>query len=492
VYRGIPFAAPPVGNLRWRAPQPLKPWSGTLQADTFGNSCIQGQPAKDGSIRAGISEDCLYLNVWTPAKPGEQLPVMVWIYGGGFGAGATSTPLYSGEQLAKKGVVVVSVAYRVGVMGFMAHPELSAENKSGPSKTYSSGNYGLLDQIAGLQWVQHNIAAFGGNPHKVTIFGESAGGIAVSMLAASPLAKNLFHGAISESGGSFGPTRFPSAPGENIPALSDAEKGGLQLGEKLGGAAIANMRSATVAAILAQARGIQGIGWPVLDGWVIPDDQCILYAAKKYNNTPILVGINSDEGASFVRNITAEQFKTETQKRFGPFAEKLMKAYPADAEGSIKQAARDLMREAVFGWHTWVWAKLQAQTGGAPAYVYYFDHRPPYPADSRYDDVKGVPHGAEIVYVFQHLDQQKLPWTDIDRAISETVAAYWTNFAKTGNPNGAGLPNWPAFSPDKQMRMVFKDRPQAMAYDNVDQLQVFDEYFAWRRTAEGKRFVAGK
>lgn len=490
VYRGIPFAAPPVDKLRWQGPQPVIPWGGILNADNFGDACTQGRPDSEGQFRDGVSEDCLYLNVWTPAKTvKDNLPVMVWIYGGGFAGGATSVPLYSGERLAQKGVVVVSVAYRVGVMGFMAHPELSAENQQGPAAVYASGNYGLLDMIAGLQWVRDNIAAFGGNPNKVTIFGESAGGIAVSMLAASPLATGLFHGAISESGGSFGPTRTPSFPGENIPALADAESGGLALAKKVGAPTLADMRALNAAQIVNGTQGVQGMGWPILDGWVITDDQYLLYMGKKYNNVPVIAGINSDEGASFSRTTELEQFKSDLKQRFGPFAEKFLQAYPADAGGSIKQSARDLMREAAFGWHTWVWATLQSKTGGAPVYVYYFDQRPPYPAGSRYDDIAGVPHAAELPYVFQHLDQIERDWTDADRAISDAVATYWTNFAKTGNPNGAGLPNWPAFSTENQMRMVFKQHPQAKPYDNLKQLQTFDEYFSWRRTGEGKKFV---
>jgi len=497
VYRGIPFAAPPVGELRWKAPQPPAKWEGVLHADKFGDMCIQTGPpgannATSAGPRKGVSEDCLYLNVWTPAKSErDRLPVMVWIYGGGFGAGATSTPLYSGEQLANKGVVVVSVAYRVNVFGFLAHPELSAENPQGMFRR-ASGNYGLLDQIAGLQWVQRNIAAFGGNPKRVTIFGESAGGMAVSMLTASPLAKGLFQGAISESGGSLGPTRTPSEPGENVPALEDAERGGVQLGKKLNADTIAKLRALDVDTISANARGIQGVGWPVLDGWVIAGDQYELYAAKKYNNTPILVGINSDEGASFNRNLAPEKSAAELQRRFGPFADRLLKAYGGDSTANVKQAVRDIMREATFGWHTWVWALLQTQTGGAKAYVYYFDQRPPYPENSRFSDVLRVPHGAEMPYVFKHLDQEQLAWTPADRAISEAMATYWTNFAKTGDPNGNGLPQWPAFTGTNQQRMVFKNMPHAAAYDNQDQLKLMDEYFAWRRTAEGKKFAAAK
>jgi len=490
VYRGIPFAAPPLGDFRWQAPQSVRPWAGVKAADNFADACVQGRPTEDGKFRDGVSEDCLYLNVWTPAKSEkERLPVMVWIYGGGFSGGATST--YPGLQFAKKGVVYVSVAYRLGVMGFMAHPELSGENANGPSGVYASGNYGLLDQIAGLQWVKDNIAAFGGNPDSVTIFGESAGGISVSILAASPLAKGLFHGAISESGGSFGPTRTPSQPGENIPALADAERGGKQLGEKLNAPTIKKLRTLDAAKVVTAARGIIGIGWPVLDRWVIPDDQVIMYANNKYNDTPIMVGINSDEGASFSRTTNDDQLKAMIQRRFGPFAEKLLKIYPPDANGSLKQAGRDLMREAAFGWHTWKWAMLQSEQGGSPAYVYYFDQRPPYPSDSkRYADIKGAPHGAELIYVFQGLNRNTgITYTDTDRAISKAIADYWVNFAKTGNPNGEGLPHWPAFTQDKPMRMVFKKVPKAMPYDNLEQLKAFDEYFDWRRTPEGKKFV---
>ncbi|MBK5272893.1 MAG: carboxylesterase family protein, partial [Bacteroidia bacterium] len=282
VYKGIPFAAPPVGDLRWKTPQPAAKWDGVKQTTAFAPGPIQG-----GNPPSGKSEDCLYLNIWSPAKSAkDKIPVLVWIYGGGFGAGATSEPNYSGENLAKKGVVLVSIAYRVGILGFMAHPELSAENPH-----HASGNYGLLDMIAGLQWIKKNIAAFGGNPNKVTIFGESAGGIAVSMLCASPLAKGLFEGAISESGGSFGPPRPTTFPGENLKRLADAEAGGVDYAKTAGVSSIAALRKIEADKLPA------GRGWPIIDGYVIPDDQYKLYEAKKFNDIPILVGYNSDEGA---------------------------------------------------------------------------------------------------------------------------------------------------------------------------------------------------
>ena len=286
VYRGIPFAAPPVGELRWRGPQPPAKWEGVRQAVKFAPRPIQG--ARSG---ADMSEDCLYLNVWTPAQAAtDRIPVMVWIYGGGFAGGATS--YYTGEKLAKRGVVFVSIAYRVGELGFLAHPQLSAEDPN-----HVSGNYGLLDMIAGLQWVRKNIGVFGGDPDRVTIFGESAGGIAVSMLCASPLAKGLFHGAISQSGGSFGPPRATTYPGENMKRLADAERAGEAYGRSAGVGSIAELRKVAPDK-LPGGRGL-GASWPIIDGWVIPDDQYKLYEAGKFNDTPILVGYNSDEGASF-------------------------------------------------------------------------------------------------------------------------------------------------------------------------------------------------
>jgi len=368
VFRGIPFAAPPVGALRWHEPEPAQPWPGVRKADKFGPACPQGRVEADGKLGANISEDCLYLNVWTPAKSGEKLPVLVWIYGGGFAAGRTSDPVFDGAALASKGVVYVSVAYRVGVMGFFAHPELSAENRK-LHGVAASGNYGLLDMVESLKWIKQNIAAFGGDPHKVTIWGESAGAMAVSMLTVSPQAKGLFHGAISDSGGSFGAVRTPTAPGENLPPLAIAEQGGLTLAGKLGAGSLAALRAKSAGEVMAQTRGVAGVGWPVLDKWVIPDDQYVLYKKGKYNDTPILVGINSDEGASFSRTSDPAQYQAETHVRFGPKADLILKAYPPDANGSIKQAARDVMREASFGWHTWVWAKLQNERGGSPLCV---------------------------------------------------------------------------------------------------------------------------
>jgi para-nitrobenzyl esterase len=434
-----------------------------------------------GNPPSGKSEDCLYLNVWTPVKPGdEKIPVLVWIYGGGFSFGSTSEPVYTGEALARKGVVLVSIAYRVGPVGFLAHPELSAENPN-----HVSGNYGLLDMIAGLKWVQENISSFGGDPGKVTIFGESAGGIAVSMLCASPLAKGLFHGAISQSGGSFGPPRPTTYPGENLKTLSQAEEDGKEYATKAGASSLAGLRQLH-ADSLPSGWGI-GSAWPIIDGYVIPDDQYKLYESGRYNDVPILVGYNSDEGLSFTRTKDPKEFIAGVNERYGKFAEDLLKAYPV-GDTTVPKTARDLSRDAAFGWHTWSWARLQSTTGKAKVYYYYFDQHPDYPEDSPRHD-HGSPHGQDVAYVFEHLDPSDPDVSEADRQISSAMATYWTNFAKYGHPDGGDVPEWPAFSDANPVVMHFSKTPHLGAVPSPESLQVLDAYFRWRRTPEGEQWA---
>jgi para-nitrobenzyl esterase len=468
VYKGIPFAAPPVGELRWRAPQPVVKWEGVKQTAKFAPGPIQS-----GRPPSGTSEDCLYLNIWKPASGNERLPVFVWIYGGGFGGGATSEANYNGANLAKKGVILVSIAYRVGQMGFLAHPQLSAENPN-----HVSGNYGLLDQIAALQWIQKNIATFGGDPNKVTIFGESAGGIAVSMLCASPLAKGLFRGAISQSGGSFGPPRPTTAPGENLKRLKDAERSGEEYAKNANANSIADLRKLAPDQLPA-GRGL-GMSWPIIDGYVIPDDQYKLYEAGKFNDTAILVGYNSDEGRSFSPPATPDAYITATKNRYGQFADSLIKAYPAGSN-TVPKTARDLARDSAFGWQTWAWARLQSKMGKGKAFYYYFDRHQDYPAGSAQADY-GTPHGADVPYVFMRLNANS---SKVDLDISEAMATYWVNFAKFGDPNGGDLPKWPAFSDANPQVMYFDKTPHTGPVPSADALKVLDSYFAWRRTPEG-------
>ena len=480
VYKGIPFATPPVDDLRWRPPQAAKSWDGVLKADQFGPACYQRQMQIPGYPKQTISEDCLYLNIWTPAKsPDDNLPVMVWIYGGAFSAGSTSMPTYSGEQLAKKGVVLVSIAYRLGPLGFLAHPELSAE-----SENHVSGNYGLLDQLAGLKWVQLNIKAFGGDPNRVTIFGESAGGISVSMLAASPLAKGLFQRAICESGSSFGPARTQRGYGGNMQILAGAESAGIEFAKRLGGKSIAELRRISPEEWQNNPADQRSGFWPIIDGYVIVDDQYKLYQAGKYNDVPVLIGTNSDEGSMFARPTPPEQYIKNTLMRFGPFADKILELYPGDSEAGALRAMADIFRDTAFAWGTWAWAKLQSKTGTSKVFMYYFDQKQPdSPFPSRMKS-NGAPHGAEIAYVFKHLDRNpRYKFTDEDKALSEIIATYWTNFAKNGDPNGEGIPQWPVFKDSAPTVMYLNSKPHTGPVPNMEKLKIIDEYYAWERTS---------
>jgi para-nitrobenzyl esterase len=476
IYKGIPFAAPPVGDLRWKAPQPVEEWEGVKQTTEYAPAPMQG-----GNPESGKSEDCLYLNVWTPVKSAkEQLPVLVWIYGGGFSFGSTSDPVHNGEHLARKGVVLVSIAYRVGQLGFLAHPELSAENPYNVS-----GNYGLLDMIAGLEWIKSNIEAFGGDPDKVTIFGESAGGIAVSMLCASPLAKGLFHGAISQSGGSFGPTRPTTYPGENMKTLKQAELEGVEYANRVGVASIAELR-AIDADKLPLGMGMGG-AWPIVDSYVIPDDQFKMYETGNYNDVPVLIGYNSDEGLSFSAGRSPEEFIENVLRRFGPYADSLLQAYPL-VDNAIKRTARNLMRDAAFGWQTWSWARLQSRTGESDVYLYYFDQHPERAEGSPQAD-HGTPHGVDVPFVFMNLDTANPNTTGSDLAISEIMGTYWTNFAKFGHPNGEGVTQWPAFSEANKAVMYLGPTAYLGPVPDEASLNVLDNYFKWRRTSEGNEWA---
>lgn len=477
VFKGVPFAAPPVGELRWKAPQPVVKWEEVKQTTAFAPAPMQG-----GNPPSGKSEDCLYLNIWSPAKSAaDKIPVLVWIYGGGFSFGSSAEPVSYGEALARKGVVLVSIAYRVGQLGFLAHPDLSAENPN-----HVSGNYGLLDQIAALQWIQKNIAAFGGDPNRVTIFGESAGAISVSQLCASPLAKGLFQGAISQSGGSFGPTRPTTYPGENMKTLSQAEADGQAFVKSYGATSIAELRKLDAEKLVPAGWSMPG-GWPIVDGYVIPDDQHRLYEAGQYNDVPVLIGYNSDEGASFSREKNASVHIESVKTRYGKFADDLLKAYPVDGE-VVGRSARNLMRDAAFGWQTWSWACLQAKTGKSKVYYYYFDQHADNPAGSQWAGY-GSPHAQDVAYVFQHLDTSNPQTTKSDLAISEAMGLYWTNFAKYGNPNGEGLPQWTDFKKASSNVMVFGPTPHLSKVPDSKSLKVLDAYFEWRRTPEGEKWA---
>ncbi len=431
-YEGVPFAAPPVGPLRWREPQPAAHWKGVRNATAFAPACLQLGVSMPGEPDPKTSEDCLYLNVWAPNGPHHgQLPVMVFIPGGGYTNGATSLPLYWGDRLAKRGVVVVTVAYRLGPLGYLAHPELTAE-----SPHRSSGNYGLMDQAAALRWVRRNIAAFGGDPSQVTIFGQSAGAMSVSMLMVSPLSQGLFQRAIGESGGLFEPLEL--APQYS---LSVAEKDGEAYAKSVGAASLVELRALPGAALL------HGQGWkishPVVEPYALPMAPYDAFVAGRQAKVPILVGWNAQEARSLTDLSTAKAatFTQDIHNAFGPLPAALIDAYPHADDAQAVIARGDFERDLRFAWDDWAWARLQAMAG-QPAYAYRFEHKPPFPAGS----VRagwGASHFAELWYVFDHLDQETWAWTEADRHLADEMASYWVSFAKTGGPNGPGRPAWP-------------------------------------------------
>jgi para-nitrobenzyl esterase len=473
-YKGIPFATPPVGDLRWKSPVAAKAWTGIRKADAYAAGCMQDPGmVKMMGAAANVSEDCLYLNVWTGAKnAGEKRPVMVWIHGGAFVGGMTGTPMFDGTKFAEKGVVLVSIAYRLGVFGFLAHSELSQEGGKG------SGTYGIQDMIAGLRWVKNNIAQFGGDPSCVTIFGESAGGIAVGMLSAAPAAKGLFQRAISESGGSFAPPRITDGAGMNVASLKLAESSGASFLQKLGAADIKAARAMPAEQIMKAAGGGMGGGasfWPVADGTVLPGDPYELYEKGFFNDTPILAGTNSNEGGLFMRGpITAAAFEKQIRSGYGERADVMLRAYAHSTDAEAARSSADVFREFAFAWPTWAWARMQSRMGKGKAFVYYFDHRTPSSPD-------GANHGDEVSYVFQNFRGPGGAPSAEDLALSDLIRAYWINFARKGDPNGPGLPQWPAFTENDQKVLFFNTKASAKPIPNLEKLKAFDSYYSWRR-----------
>ena len=471
IYRAIPYAAPPVGNLRWKAPQPAQAWEGVRVCDKFGP--LPPQPTRPGRTADMMSEDCLYLGIATPAKsPADRLPVMVWIHGGGF-----QTEWYGGDlwtSLARRGVVIVCVEYRTGALGFMAHPELSKESPDG-----HSGNYGLLDQIYALQWVQRNIGSFGGDPTKVTIFGESAGAISCSMLCASPLAKGLFRAAISHSGGSFAPWRDqPRTLGMDA-SQKGAEQQGLAFQKHLKKKNIKQMRKMSAMELCDGDVGFAGF-WPCVDGYVICDDQYRLYERGEYNDVPVIVMTNSDEGALFSPgNIKAEDYQKTVRAIFGDFADEALKVYPGRTDDEAWHAYGDAFREMGFAWPSFAWVSLQAKTGKSGAYAAYLA-QPSTRSFSPDKRRRGVAHADDIMYLNETFlgAADKYPH---EAAVAEILQQYWVNFAKTGNPNGPGLPYWPTFDAAKPTTMQFSNGASLIMVPNREQIDFVDRFYRAKR-----------
>jgi para-nitrobenzyl esterase len=465
-FKGIPFAQAPVGTLRWREPQPAKNWTGVRNADRFGARCMQRTSLNaDYWFRSdGMSEDCLFLNLWTPAKSDkERLPVLVYIFGGGFQNGDGSEPRYDGESMARKGMVAVTVNYRLNIFGFFSHPELTKE-----SRHHASGNYGLLDQVAALQWVQRNIEAFGGNPKRVTIGGESAGSISVSALMASPLSRNLIAGAIGESGAMF--SSLPARP------LAGTEEDGLKFGVFAGAVSPEALRAMSAEQLQDVMGKTPGIRFSTtLDGYFLPKSLAEIFESGEQSKVPLLAGSNSEEqtaravlGAS---EPTPGNFGNAVRRLYGDRADAVLKAYAPSTSEEVLEAATHLASARFVGLSTWKWNELQAKTSGKPVYRYFYAHprprfleqanQPPAGAAGRGGETaprRGASHSAEIQYAMGNLDLDKrYAWGPDDYKVSATMEAYFVNFIKTGNPNGPGLPNWPAYNEQSNFQRMRLD-----------------------------------
>jgi len=474
-FRGIPYAAPPVRDLRWKPPRPVEPWRGVRPADRFAAQCMQMRVFDDMVFRnSGVSEDCLYVNVWTPsATTRSKLPVLVYFYGGGFVGGDGSEYRYDGESLAEKGIVVVTMSYRLGVFGFLAHPELTAE-----SAHHASGNYALLDQVASLRWVKRNVAAFGGDPDKVTIGGESAGSISVSALMASPLAKGLFRGAIGESGSLLG-TLSPVS-------LAEAEESGASFARFVGASSLAALRDMPAMELLlaASRRGAPRFGGAV-DGYFLPKPAQEIFAAGEQAHVPLLVGWNSQEAGPGAlvgsQDLNRGSYAAAVLRIYGNDAPAVLALYPDSTDAAARESATALASDRFIALSTWKWAEMQRRTGDAPVYRYFYAHPRPRPAE-------GIPgprplpigavHSSEIEYALGNLATNPVfAWTSDDHAVSRTMEGYFANFIKNGDPNGPGLPEWPQAGPDADapmMLMRIDVRSQAEAAPHRDRYLLLD------------------
>ncbi len=491
VFKGVPYAAPPVGHLRFREPQPPAAWAGIYKADHFSKLCPQiGDPS-------AMSEDCLYANIWTGARTGtERRPVFVWIYGGGFSMGTGADPTFDGEALAAKGVIVITFNYRIGVLGFLATPELSRE-----SGHNASGNFGLLDDVAMLKWVQQNIAAFGGDPAHVTIGGQSAGAGSVGFMAMSPLARGLFEQGVEESHARYSHDTELRYLSVSYRTLSKAETDGDTFAVSRGAHSLKELRALPWQQLLlprdASDQSVETgsdakppLFRPVVDGWVLPADYSETYARGTQNKVAIIAGNNRDETGAVPEftfsqrraagnhptpgnphiNVTLTEFQDAAKRKFGPLAEEYLKLYPAtnDDEAAEQSAnsARDNSRIS-----TYLWALDWRRHDNKPLYTYFWTHRPT-------GDPAGAHHASEILFVFDNLGMKDQEWTDEDRKVASTVSSYWVNFIVGGNPNGSGLPQWSGFDPKAKSVMELGDHFAPMPIASDARIVFWKKFFA--------------
>jgi para-nitrobenzyl esterase len=480
VFRGIPFGAPPIGPLRWKAPQPVAHWDGVRKGDQFGPVCVQ--PKGVGRLNVSVDmpdspradEDCLYLNVWTAAtRANERRPVMVWIFGGAYTEGAGSSRHNDGEALARKGAVLVTFNYRLGPFGFFSHPELTKE-----SGHNASGNYAVMDALAALAWVQKNIAAFGGDPANVTIFGESAGASLSAGLVGSPLAKGLFQRAVSESGAWMGLSMAP------MRSLASAEAPTGRGASPMAALPLAELRAKSADDI---SKGLRGAGM-IADGWVIPEDLSLTFAAGRQNTVDVLVGSNKDEGSFILRGPTAEQWTSRVRARWGDLADVYLKLYPAGTDAEAARSSETAFRDEM-AWHMRLYAHDQAKLG-RQAYLYYFTHEPPTDPDK--PNLRAT-HTAEIPYVFNNLKAVRVypdnsspeltSASESERKLADIVSSYFVNFSRTGNPNGKGLAPWPAYRDQATGRAMILGETQH-PIDEDARWDLYDKLYAKQQLAK--------
>lgn len=472
VFKGIPFAAPPVGQARWTPPQAAPGWSGERLATDFGPDCMQ-QPYPEGSFfyrpARVSSEDCLYLNVWTAAEENAGKPVMVWFHGGALTRGSGAIETYDGTELALKDVVLVTVNYRLGVFGYLAHPELIAE-----SEHFSAGNYGILDQIQSLRWIQENIRAFGGDPENVTIFGESAGAWSVHFLTASPLANGLFHKAIAQSGARMD-TRV--ALDQQTSAGASASSSGSRLAELMGAENLAAMRAMPARQLLDAAAEHSFRTDGIVDGWVLPEQPYVQFSEGRQNPVPILVGFNAEEGTTLGAGSnlpgTAEAYEARVNSVYGDLADMVLEVYPS---ADVRKSSLDSFRDSTFGWHMVTWANLTRHVQ-QPAYLYFFTHRPPGPMAQEL----GAYHASEIAYAFNTVHTLRDQPTAIDYRLGDVMSDYWVNFAHQGVPSAPGQPQWKPYSNAERNYLLLGAQVSAEQNLLPDNWALFDRVMDRRR-----------